>query len=180
MKCIRIVRACTLSLACLGMLIPTPMLAAEATPSTGGPQTPPPVVADVQLHGGGMLWGQVVDANGNPQQAVSVTLRQADRDVATAVTNASGHFAVRGLRGGTCEIVAGQTHLFCRIWPTNTAPPAAKPGAMLVTGGGGVRGQTGPIGYWLGNPWIVAGVVAAAVSVPVIIHSHRTHRSASP
>jgi len=58
-----------------------------------------------------------------------------------------------------------------------TAPPAAQPGALLVAGKGPVRGQTGPIGYWLGNPWVLAALVAVAVTVPVAIHNHRLDRN---
>jgi hypothetical protein len=36
-----------------------------------------------------------------------------------------------------------------------------------------VLAQQGPLGYWLTNPWIVAGLVAAAVAIPVAIHNHQ-------
>jgi len=173
MKRAGILNSGMLILSCLGMILPAPILQAAVDGSA-------PAGTDVQLRQGGMLWGQVIDSNGNPLPGTAVLLRHRDRDAATTMTDQSGYFLSGGLRGGTYEIIAGEARGMFRLWTPNTAPPTARPGALLVAGGEGVRGQCGPIAYWLGNPWVVAGIVAAAVAIPVAIHNNRIHRSASP
>ena len=162
-----------LVLACLGMLVPAPWVHAAA----GGRAT---ATTDVRLQPGGVLWGQVVDVNGKPQPAASVTVRQAGRDVAAATTDTSGYFLAKGLRGGTYEIAADHSWGIYRVWTPETAPPSARTGALLVARGEGVRGQTSPIAYWLGNPCVLAGIAAIAVAVPVAIHNQRADRVSSP
>jgi hypothetical protein len=169
--------------ACLGMILPTPVL--QAAVSNKAPQRPSPgrapVAADVALRPSGVLVGQVVDVTGTPLPKKPVCLRYADREVAATKTDDSGYFAVGGLRGGMYEIAAaGEAPQLLRVWAPSTAPPSAQPGALVVVGGRRVRGQQGPIGYWLGNPWVVAGIVAAAISIPVAVHNHRIHRVSSP
>ena len=162
-----------LVLACLGMVVPAPLVRA----AVGGQGL---AATDVRLRPGGVLWGQVVDANGKPRPATSVTLRQAGREVAGTTTDAGGYFLAEGLRGGTYEIVANHSRGIYRTWTPETAPPSARTAALLVDGGEGIRGQTGPIAYWLGNPWVLAGIAAIAVAVPVAIHNQRAGRVASP
>lgn len=165
--------------ASLGMMVPAPALQAAETPPPLQ-AAPDAVQSDVALHVGGVLLGQVVDGNGSPLPNAPVALRQADREVAAAVTEASGYFLLSGLRGGTHEIAVGPTRQVHRIWAPGTAPPSAQDGALVVVGERTTRGQQGPIGYWLSNPWVVAGLVAAAVAIPVAIHNNRVQRTASP
>ena len=182
MKRIRILKAWAGCLACCGMLLPMPAIQAAATDQTtvSQPGMPAKQVIDVELRGGGLLLGQVVGPAGKPLVGTRVSLRRLDREVATTVTDPSGYFFARGLRGGTYEIIAGPTRQLYRLWAPGTAPPTAGPGALIVVGGHQVRGQTGPTGYWLSNPWVIAGIVAAAVAVPVAIHNNRIDRLRSP
>jgi hypothetical protein len=182
-------------LACLGMLIPAPLLQAAVAERTPGQQVglfnpseaiwnePHPngqAGTDVELRPGGVLVGQVVDSSGTPMAAVRVSLRLPDREVAAAVTDRVGSFSVSGLGGGTYEIVAGQARDVYRVWVPGTAPPQAQSAVLITPQGHKVRGQGGPIAFWLSNPWVVAGLVAAAVTVPVVIHNHRLDRTAAP
>ncbi len=183
MKRMRILKAWAGCLACWGMLLPAPAIQAAATDQTTASQSGRPAaiqVVDVELREGGLLLGQVVGPAGKPLVGARVSLRRLDREVATTATGKSGYFSVRGLRGGTYEIVAGPSRGLYRLWAPGTAPPAARPGALIVVGGQQVRGQQGPIGYWLSNPWVIAGIVATAVAIPVAIHSNRTNRLRSP
>jgi len=162
-------------LACLGMLIPAPVLHA-ATGDTPGqqPTSNPTVTVDVALWADGSLRGQTVDAQGKPVPTARVSLRQDDREVATVLTDRNGQFLVPGLRAGTYRLVAGQASMMCRLWQPRMAPPSATPAALVVVDGRQVLAQHGPLGYWLTNPWVVAGLVAAAVAIPVAIHNHQT------
>jgi hypothetical protein len=48
---------------------------------------------------------------------------------------------VKSLRGGTYDVVAGQSKGVYRFWAPNTAPPAAKSQVLLVSQPSVVRGQ---------------------------------------
>ena len=54
----------------------------------------------------------------------------------------------------------------------NTAPPAAQSAALLVSGSDVVRGQNGGLVYWLTNPWVLAGLIAAAIAIPIALNNH--------
>ncbi|MCX7427886.1 MAG: carboxypeptidase-like regulatory domain-containing protein [Planctomycetia bacterium] len=178
MKYAAMLRAIAVSLACLGLLIPTPVLYAATAPTTSAP--PVPQAIDVGLHEGGLLFGQVVDAQGRPQAQLPVSLVQQDRVVTTATTDKSGYFLMPKVPAGTYRVVAAKTQGVYRLWAPKTAPPAAQPGAMLVVGQGPVRAQQGPVGYWLGQPWVIAGLIAAAIAIPVIIHNNQADKDSTP
>jgi hypothetical protein len=188
MKCTACLRTMMLTLACLGLLIPSPVVAAVAAPRETAATTPRPAakVFDVELQKGGMLLGQVVNAQGAPQVKTPVSLIQGDKTLATTTTNRGGFFAVQRVPAGTYRLAAGKTQGVYRLWATGTSPPTAQPGTLMVVGqgpsrgqncgpggGGGSGGGSGPIGYWLSNPWIIAGLVAAAIAIPVAIHNHQ-------
>ncbi len=134
---------------------------------------------DLELRPGGVLVGQVIDAHGVPQPATPVSVRLVGRELASTVTNRAGWFSVRGLRGGMYEVLAGRAGAAIRVWAPGTAPPTAQRTALIVAGGA-VRGQHGPVGYWLCNPLIVGAIVAAAIAIPVAIHNNRAEAPASP
>ncbi|HUT91375.1 MAG TPA: carboxypeptidase-like regulatory domain-containing protein [Thermoguttaceae bacterium] len=172
MKRMGLLKSGTILLACLGLLIPGPMLQAATTDT--GPQHLAdgrvPAVVDVALSDGGTLHGQVVDPQGNPLSRTAVSIQQFDREVATTVTDPSGRFRAAGLRGGMYRIVAGQATGTYRLWAPNTAPASARPAALLIPSGAEVvRGNRGL--RLLRNPWVIAGIVAVAIAVPVAIHN---------
>ena len=178
MKRIGLLRTGTIVVACLGMLIPPPVLHA----ATGdAPTANRAVTVDVSLSADGLLRGQAVNAQGRPAPLTRVSVRQNDREVATATTDRNGHFLLPGLRVGTYQLVAGQASVTYRLWQAKMAPPSATRAVLIVVDGRQVLAQQGPLGYWLSNPWIVAGLVAAAVAIPVAIHNHQTDNApASP
>jgi hypothetical protein len=130
-----------------------------------------PSIADVALAEGGVLNGQVLDAQGQPMPQTNVVLQQNERLVASAVTDTQGRFTVGGLNGGLFLIAAGSATVAYRLWAPHTAPPAARSGALVVSGEQVVRGQgrTGGLRYWLTNPWILAGLIGAAIVVPIAL-----------
>jgi len=151
------------AVACLGMVLPTSAFAAE--PAFGP--------TDVALRSGGLLVGQVVDQQGVAKAGAPVSIRFAEREVVHTTTDQNGVFAAQGLRGGQYQLVTDDGMSVCRLWAADTAPPAARPAALLVAGNTAVRGQwgPGPMGSWVGwvkaHPYITAGVVAGAIAIPL-------------
>jgi hypothetical protein len=159
-----------LLVACLGLILPAPLLAGPPARSA-----PRPVFQDVQLGQGGLFWGQIVNVDGKPLHSVSVTIRHGNREV-IASTNRSGYFIAKGFQTGLCTVHAQGTRSTYQLWETGTAPPKSKSGVLLVLGNAPVRSQNGPVGYWLQNKWVVMGIVAVAVAVPVALHNSRMDR----
>ena len=181
MKPVGILKALASGLACLGMIVPTCSLQADVNVVTPSPQTDPPspVKIDVVLQHDGLLSGQVVGTGGERLGGAPVSLRSPDGKVANVITDQSGRFYVSRLRNGTYQIVAGPakgiygTGVF-RIWDPASAPPSARQSATVRV----VRGQEGSCFSCLGNPWVILGIIATAVAIPVAIHN--TKKPASP
>ena len=178
---IRVITGALVALAAVGCCLPQAVLAAG--PAAGRT----PVLMDVALMDGGVLIGQVVDTQGTALTKVPVSVWDHDREIATTATDGDGYFSVGGLRGGVCRIVAAGVHGPYRLWAPGTAPPVSQPSALLVVGHDTVRAQScgpccgpwgGALNCWLSNPWVVAGVVATAVTVPIAIHNSK--RPTSP
>lgn len=163
-------RTVAVCLALIAMSCPQALLATQAAKQ-------PPTIVDVQLHQGNqgpVLIGQVVNAEGEPETDVAVDLFSAGKKLATAKTDKRGCFAFTGLPGGIYQLAAAKGQGTFRMWSPGTAPPAAQPGAVVVAGQDLVRGQLLPyqgtrIRSLMTNPLVIAGVVAAAVAIPIAI-----------
>jgi Carboxypeptidase regulatory-like domain len=153
------------ALACVGMIIPSSAYAVQ--PTVGA--------TDVALRPGGLLVGQVVDRQGVPQANATVSIQYGPHEVVRTTTDQNGTFAAQGLRGGQYQLVTHEGASACRLWAANTAPPAARPAALVVSGNRVVRGQwgTGPlhgsIEWMKAHPYITAGAVAAAIAIPLAL-----------
>ncbi len=79
-----------------------------AVPAGAMPPGQAPTVLDVSLGDGGMLSGQVVDAQGRPMAQTPVVVRGASGQVAVAGTDGGGRFQFRGLPGGLYEVTAAE------------------------------------------------------------------------
>jgi hypothetical protein len=74
----------------------------------------------------------------------------------------------------------------CRLWAPGSAPPHAQQAVVLVGNETVVRGQSpscgrcghcrhccgagrgaGPLGRLVRNPWVIAGLIGAAVAIPI-------------
>ena len=154
------------AVATFGMVLPPSAIAAE--PVAAGP-------TDVALRSGGVLVGQVVDQQGAAKAGAPVSIRFAEHEVVRTVTDQNGVFAAQGLRGGQYQLLTVDGMTVCRLWAPDTAPPAARPAALLVSGNTAVRGQWsgGPMGSWVGwikaHPYITAGIVASAIAIPLAL-----------
>ena len=71
----------------------------------------------------------------------AVSIRYANHEVVRTTTDENGVFAAKGLRGGQYELLTDDGVSACRLWAADTAPPAARPAALLVSGDNVVRGQ---------------------------------------
>lgn len=153
------------AVACVGMTLPQVALAVQ----------PGAAPADVALRPGGMLVGQVVDPQGVVQANKTISIQYGQDEVVRTTTDANGVFAAQGLRGGQYQINTESGQGFYRLWAENTAPPAATDSVVVVANQDSlVRGQWVPPGAsWLNwirsHPYITAGVVAAAVAIPLAL-----------
>lgn len=136
------------------------------------------VIRDVELGHGGLLIGRLLDANGRPLPKADVSLLAGGKTLAATQTDADGVFAVAKLHGGVHEIATPESVQIFRLWAPGTAPPNSPQSVDIVAGSDVVRGQYGPppgnrfvrkAKVWATNPFVVGGVVAAAVAIPVAL-----------
>ena len=162
------------SLAMIHLLAPNAIFADGRQPAIGNaPASAAARIHDVALSEGGTLSGQIVDGQGNARSAVSLRLLQQNKVVGAMVSNELGQFRATGLRGGIYRVESPSGVVVLRVWAPRTAPPAAKQQVLIVEGPPVVRGQFGGMGLrnLLANPYVVAGIVATAVAVPVALHN---------
>jgi hypothetical protein len=177
MKRVRLFKRSLITLICVGLILSGPILQATAADNgskqqTRGDEGRAPAVTDVALQNGGTLLGHVIDAQGKAVAETPVSIQQADRGLARTVTDRSGRFRVANLRGGTYRIVAGEAVGIYRLWAPSTAPPCARPTAMIASSDQQlVLGQGGRLMQFLRNPWVVAGIVTLAIALPVTFHN---------
>jgi hypothetical protein len=133
---------------------------------------------DVALDDGGFLQGVVVDAAGVPQSDVLIYIVNGGTIVGSTGTEATGEFQLKLDRGGQCILLVGNRALPLRCWAAATAPPSA-PERLLVTVDDVYRGQVHPAACGLGNAWVIAGLITAAIVIPVILHNNRDDRESS-
>ncbi|MEX2093512.1 MAG: carboxypeptidase-like regulatory domain-containing protein [Pirellulales bacterium] len=161
------------ALASIGLCLPiAPAAAKEIVPAKA------PIIRDVELAVGGLLVGRLLDANGRPLDNADISIQSGSKTLASTRTDAEGVFAVSNLRGGVHQITTADNVQLCRLWAHGTAPPRTAKSIDVVSGSDVVRGQYGPppgnrmwkkAKVWATNPWIVGGVVAAAVAIPVAL-----------
>ncbi len=173
--------------AAIAVLVVQPqcLLAAEQSivkSSTIAPLSQALTVVDVALQADGLLHGQIVDKQGRPLVAAQVQIQSAATDKPWRTqTDAQGRFQVTGLSGANYRLEVGSQTQLLRVWAAGTAPPSATSGVLLVQDsdvvlaqncgspvcGSAVRKAKNP----LANPWIIGGLVAAAIAIPVAIYN---------
>ncbi len=126
-----------------------------------------PVVADVALHNGGTLVGQVLNSSSVAQTGKTVAISQNGKLVASAKTDAKGRFVIQGLRAGTYVIETQASNGLVRLWAPRTAPPAAKSAVVMVSQDNVVRGQLGGgVGFNVDTA-IFLGVAGAGLGIGI-------------
>jgi hypothetical protein len=198
MRNVNTVTKVLVAFAALGLCVPS--AAVGATTPVAKPK-----VMDVALMEGNVLVGQLVNTSGGPVAGAKVVVQNQDKTGVDLKTDKDGVFAVKGVPAGVYRVASKDAQGVYRVWSPKTAPPGAQTGALLVSGnevvrgqeqcqcpagdqcaGNGVAGGRGAAGAgsrlrnMLANPWIVAGIVAAAVAIPVAIHNSHHSSPTSP
>jgi len=139
-------------------------------------------VVDVALQNEGVLHGQIMDKQGQPLSDIKIQVLSASADKQWQTqSDAKGQFQLTGLSGATYHLQVGEHVQLLRAWSAGTAPPSATKGLLIVQNsdvilaqncgspvcGSAVRKAKHP----LANPWIIGGLVAAAIAIPVAIHN---------
>ncbi len=141
-------------------------------------------IKDVSLDGQGVLSGYVVDAQGKPEATTAVKIRQGRRQVAVAKTNAKGHFAVKGLKGGVYQMSSKKGSQIIRVWKHGTAPKKSSRLALLVNDQKVVRAQIldelGLVGLGGGGNLATIGIGAAIITGTTIAVVEATDDDDSP
>jgi len=137
-------------------------------------------VVDVAIQADGLLRGQVVDKQGRPIAGTEVQLING-RKLWRTQTDEKGMFQLAGLPGATYSLQVGQQVQLLRAWTAGTAPPSATDGVLFVQDSDVVLAQNcgSPVcgsavkaaKHPLANPWIIGGLIAAAIAIPVAIHN---------
>ncbi len=197
------VQVFVVAFSCASMLM-SPMMASAASMTAIAATPVIQAPRDIALHQGtasqgGVLVGQMLDAQGAAIAGATVSVRTSGKEVGRVLTDQTGKFQMTGLKGGVHQVAtAGQQEVY-RLWAPQTAPPAAQQGLMLVSSTDVVRGQTcgtpvcgsacsdsgggvfgggggrGGIGNWIANhPLITAGAIATAIAVPLALDDDDT------
>lgn len=167
MKGLQVVKTPLVIALCLGMVLPVSVAQAAGVSKNAG--RPSVEICDLALDAQGGLQGVVVDVHGAPQPAAKVVLMRQKQEVGRAQADRSGRFRVSGLRGGVYMLQSGGQVRFVRAWAAKTAPPNAKPAALIVTGDGVIRGQMPLEQFFASDAVIIAGLVAALIAIPIAV-----------
>jgi hypothetical protein len=173
MKRTKLFRGGIAALVCSSML--TTQLAQAASPSvassTRATESPRGAIRDIALGHAGELRGQVLDIQGQARPQLPVLIVRQGEEIARTQTDQQGRFVVPGLNGGLYEVHTPIGSSVYRAWTAGTAPPAAVTEAMVIPDESLIRGQMrgGQALSWLANPWVLAGIVAAAIAIPLAL-----------
>ena len=178
MRCSRKLRAASVAVTCASLLVQPAVVKAEPPAASSARDAVQPLVSDVALGQRGVLRGQLVDSSGKPQPAARVDVRRFDGQAATATTDRDGRFALEGLSGGVVDLSVAGNHGIYRLWAADTAPPSARSEILVVNGPTAYRGQR-PLHCLLASPWVIAGIIALAVAIPVAVHNADDDESGS-
>jgi hypothetical protein len=168
MGCKITLRGSLVALAMVSMMLPPRGFATQPADDNARPTIS---IIDVALAEDGSLNGQVLDLQGVPAAGATVAVVHQGEVVATVQTDSQGRYSVSGLNTGLYQVVTAQGITVCRVWTAKAAPPAAQAEALVIDGAhlmrGGLHGR--PWGSFLSNPWVLGGIVAAAIAIPLAL-----------
>ncbi len=171
------IRHLVFGLSCLGLMLPASILLAgrpwACMDRRKAEQPTLEFISDVELDAGGVLHGVVVDMHGTPIAKAAVEIRQGDRQRARTTTDALGRFAAGKLRGGVYEVLAERQARLVRAWAADTAPPGTRQATLIVVGDSLVRGQLPLEQFCASDTFVVTGLVAAVIAIPIAMNQSR-------
>ncbi|MEK6247529.1 MAG: carboxypeptidase-like regulatory domain-containing protein [Planctomycetales bacterium] len=137
----------------------------------------PASAGDIALDQFGQIHGRLTAQNGKPIAGATMVLQAQGSEIAQTVTNSSGEFVFRGVKGGLYQLTGvGPSGSFAlatyRVWSSGLAPPTTRQIAELVVKSPGVRGQTGNSmipPFMTRNTWMSAAILSAVIATPIII-----------
>ncbi len=177
MKQGKTIRGIMFGLSCLGLILPATVLQAARPWASMArrcdKQPTKAFISDVELDADGALHGVVVDMHGTPLAKTVVGIRQGNRQAAKTTTDALGQFSAGKLRGGVYEVIAGQQARLVRAWAADTAPPGARKATLIVVGDSVVRGQLPLENFCASDTFVVAGLVAAVIAIPIAMNQSK-------
>lgn len=164
MKLAQSLKTFTVMLACIGLLAGQTVQAAK------------PLIRDVALQPGGVLNGQVLDEQAVAQGHSKLAVVYQGKPLTVTETDQEGRFMLTGLEPGIYELHLAEGGGAYRVWAPRTAPPAAEQSVLLVQDSRVVRGMHHGNGHggfgWLANPWVLAGIVALAIGLPLALSNN--------
>jgi len=181
---VRVFKAVAVGISSLGLLLPTPILnaappvAAESTARLVEPRSKS--ISDVRLDAAGYLHGMVVDSRGLPVANATLVVSQGRRDLSKVRTDGQGRFSAGPLGRSTYLMKSGGQSMIVRAWPPQMAPPSAKQRALLITGGEVIRGQMPLEDFFASDAFVITGLVAAMIAIPIALHNSGSRTPASP
>ena len=143
--------------------------------------------SDITLTQPGVLKGTILNTAAQPVAGIRVQVLHENMLVASAASDAHGHFTVTGLRNGVHAIQVGETLHPVRFWGNDAAPPVATSQMAIVVDEEIVRGQmmTGDsrIGQMIYDnplPVLLIGGAVALILVTSLDDDDDTDAPASP
>jgi hypothetical protein len=173
-------------MAVVALVFQPQLLLAKPLPGVGEPVIH---VVDVALGTNGSLRGQLLDRQGQQLPVSKIQITNGHQTWNT-YTSEEGYFRLEGLVGSTYQLqAAGQVHIV-RAWAEGTAPPHALKALLIVHDNRVVLGQhcgtplcgsaISAAKHPLANPFILGGLIAAAIAIPVAIHNSNDDHPACP
>ena len=184
MNSVRVFKVFAVGLSSLGLILPAPILnAAPPAPSARTTRLVEPQsksTSDVKLDAAGYLHGMVVDLQNRPVANATVVVSQGKRDLAEIRTDSQGRFSAGPLGKGTYLMKSGGQSRAVRAWTPKMAPPSAGQLALLVTGNEVIRGQMPLEDFFSSDAFVITGLVAAMIALPIALHNSGSKTPASP
>lgn len=129
-------------------------------------------IPDVTLGPNGTLSGQALNAQGKAKIKYAIQVEQNGKIVGKSTTDGEGHFEVAKIGAGVSKVITDDATFVCRCWTAEAAPPASKGQLLVISQEGVERGQR-PVGEIVTNPLFVGAVIAAAIAIPIAVHSSK-------
>lgn len=132
--------------------------------------------ADVALHPGGIIDGQLTNKSGEarshtPISLISVVVANRQVTVVSSTTSdKNGRFVFRSVRPGSYELRTNDGRRVVRLWAPGTAPPSAEQTVQVVEQSQVVRGQGfSPTSYITPADILFWGTVGVGTGVPIAL-----------